>query len=518
MKTAIKRRTFLGTGAAAAATAAGFGPLALTGRAHAQSPQTGGVLRLGLDGGSTSGDSLDPRRTVGVFSNVTSRQIYNGLVVAGVDGSATPELAESWEVSNGNTVWIFKLRPGVTFHDGKALTSADVAYSLNLHRGETAESSFKSQLSSVAEIATPDQATVVITLSGGNPDFPFTLTDWRAAVVQDGTTDFTLPVGTGPFKLTSFEPGVKSTGTRNPDYWKEGQPYVDEVQNIVINDATARSAALRNGDVDIIDNVDFKTAGLLGRLDDINVWETQGRQHFTFPMNAQLAPFDNVDVALAIKHGFDREAFVKTILRGHGSVGNDNPIPKSDPFYSAELEQRIYDPERSRFHLQKAGLESIDVTLDVSRTPYGQAVDAAILMAEGAKNGGVNIKVNQVPEDGYWKNVWLKSAWCASFWSGRPTADLMFSAAYSQGSSWNETRWHNERFEQLLVEARSESDAAARKAKYAEMQLLVHNECPTVIPAFASYLDAGRANVMGWEPNPNFRLHDFRIAETVWFG
>ena len=116
------------------------------------------------------------------------------------------------------------------------------------------------------------------------------------------------------------------------------------------------------------------------------------------------------------------------------------------------------------------------------------------------------------------KNVWLKSNWCASFLSGRPTADLMFTAAYSQSSSWNETRWNNPRFEQLLVEARSETNPAARKAKYGEMQQLVHDQCLTVIPAFASYLDAGRSNVMGWVPNPNFRLHDFRVAVSVWFG
>ena len=172
---------------------------------------------------------------------------------------------------------------------------------------------------------------------------------------------------------------------------------------------------------------------------------------------------------LALKYGVDREALLKSILRGHGTLGNDHPIAPSVPFH-AELEQRVYDPDKAKFHLKQAGLDKLSVNLSAADAAFPGAVDAAVLMKEQMAAAGIEINIVREPNDGYWSNVWMKKPWSMCYWGGRPTCDWMFSQAYAEGANWNDTFWSHERFNKLLLAGRGELDAAKRGEIYREMQ------------------------------------------------
>lgn len=235
---------------------------------------------------------------------------------------------------------------------------------------------------------------------------------------------------------------------------------------------------------------DFKTIDRLAALDGIRVLTTAARQHYAFPMNTQRAPFDNVHVRTALKLAIDREEFVEKILRGYGSLGNDQPISPAYRYHDPGLPQRRYDPEKAKWHLRKAGHETLDITLRIAEAAFPGALDAAALYAARARPAGINLTIDRVPNDGYWSEVWRTADFCGAVWFGRPVEDEVLTVAYAAGGAWNDTNWENERFGQLLREARSELDEATRAALYAEMQRLIHEEGGQVIPGFADWVDA----------------------------
>jgi peptide/nickel transport system substrate-binding protein len=148
-------------------------------------------------------------------------------------------------------------------------------------------------------------------------------------------------------------------------------------------------------------------------------------------MRTDTPPFDNNEVRQALKYAVDREALLQSVLRGHGVLGNDHPIGRSNRYHADELEQRTYDPDKAKFHLKNAGLSSLKVDLSAADAAFAGAVDAAVLYKEHAAKPGIEINVVREPNDGYWSNVWLKKPWCAVYWGGRPTEDWMFSTAYA---------------------------------------------------------------------------------------
>ncbi|TIL81654.1 MAG: ABC transporter substrate-binding protein [Mesorhizobium sp.] len=362
--------------------------------------------------------------------------------------------------------------------------------------------------------ASPTQ--VEILLKSPNPDMDYVLSDLHFAMVPAGFADWAKPVGTGPFKLTAFQPGVRATASRNEAYWRSDRGHVDTVETVVINDMTARVSALQGGSVHIINGVDYKIAPLLKKDPRAYLVVTEGKQHFSLPMDATKEPFNNPDIVLALKHALDRKQMVDLLMAGYGRVGNDHPIAASDPNFNPNIEQRAYDPDKARFHLKKAGKSELTLELHAAPVAFEQAVSTAELFAQSAKPAGITVGVKREPDDGYWAEVWMKKPWVASFWAGRPSASMMFSSVYASGAPWNETHWKNEDFDRKLAESRSFADPAKRREVYFELQQTIHDTCPTIIPAFASWVDAARAEVKGFTPNPNFLLSDHRVAERVW--
>jgi peptide/nickel transport system substrate-binding protein len=514
--TGIDRRRFLQTTAAAGLVAT----TPLGGRAIA-APKRGGTMRMAKGHGNTT-DTLNPGTWDNGYVIALGFGMHGRLTEVAADGSLIPEVAESWEASADAKTWRFKIRRGLTFHSGKPLELQDVVNSINFHRGEDSTSAAGPLVAPIVDIGTDGDDTVVFELEGGNADFPFILSDYHIPIcpAKDDTIDWESGDGLGAYRLVEFNPGVVARLEKNPDHWDaENRAWFDEIEMLAIVDLNARTTALVSGDVDGIDKLDLKTVGLLGRRPGVSIQSVAGNQHYTFAMDTRKAPFDDVNVRLALKYAIDREELVQKILFGYGTVGNDHPIGRGQRFYNGELEQHAYDPDKARFHLKEAGLDSLSVDLHAADAAFPGAVDAAILYQDKAKAAGIDINVVREPNDGYWSDVWMKKPWSAVYWGGRPVEDQMFSTAYAEGAAWNDSFWSNERFNELLVAARAELDEDKRREMYHEMQRLVQKDGGVVIPMFANYVFALNEKVA--HPDTfatNWDCDGERWMERWWFA
>ncbi len=487
--------------------------------ARAATPNKGGHLRLGSAHGSTT-DSMDPATSSSNdLVQMTFFTVHSHLTEVNPDGSLNPLLAESYEASPDAKTWTVKLRDGIEFHDGKSLDSTDVIATMNLHGGEESKSPAKGIVDQIAGMKADGDHVVVFELKDGNADFPFLLAAPQLGILPapDGNVDAASGIGTGAYKVVRHEPGVRIEFERNPNFFLADRAHFDSGEAITIADPTARQNALITGEVDIIDRVDVKTAGRLQEVPEVNVLDVVGTLHYTFPMRTDTAPFDNNDVRLALKYAMDREDLLQKVLRGYGTLGNDHPISPANRFHAAELEQRAYDPDKAKYHADKAG--GINVQLSAADAGFPGSVDAAVLIKEHAAKAGINIEVIREPNDGYWSDVWMKKPWCACYWSGRPTEDWMFTDAYADTSAWNDSFWKHDQFNALLKEARAELEEAKRREMYLEIQRIVRDEGGVAIPMFANHIMAHRGNLA--HPDTvagNWDKDGGKMFERWWFS
>lgn len=498
----LSRREFLGRAAALGVSAA-FANNLLATAARAEGPVKGGLLKAGVEGGSAT-DSLDPAAILGAVTQIFSRQWGEQLVERDPDGELLPQLAEEWGASKDAKVWTFKIRKGVQFHDGKEMTPADVAATMERHSDANSKSAVLPLMKGIDKIAVDGQ-NVVFTLKEAIADFPFIMNSHLLVIQPNGGKDNPIAgVGTGPYKITVNEPGVRHGGERFASYWRDDRGFADQVEIIIMNDATARTSALRSGQVHMINRVDPKVAELLKRSPGITIRNVGSRGFYTFYCLCDTAPFDNNDLRLALKYAIDRDEIVQKILGGYGSLGNDTPINNAYPLFT-EIGQRSYDPDKAAFHYKKSG-HSGSVLLHTSEVGFAGAVDAAQLYQQSAAKAGITMEVKRHPSDGYWSDVWGKEPFAASYFGGRATQDITYSLLYQSKAPWNETRFSNEKFDQMLLQGRGELDANKRKKLYADMGQIVHDEGGSIIPVFNDFIDATGPQVGGWVADGSFEL------------
>ncbi len=514
----ISRRDFMqkagALGLAAAVPASLF-----SGNALAATPKRGGHMRVATVQGS-SADQLDPRQLSSGHTNFLWYSIHNQLTEIDANGQLAPLIAESYEIGADPSEWIFKLRKGIEFHNGKSLTSDDVIASLDRHRGEESASAMKSFMEEIVSFSKDGDHVVKIKLKSPSVDFPVILSASSLSILpsKNGKIE-QFDIGCGSFILEDFVAGQYSKLKRNPNYYLNDRTFVNSAEILTIADSTARQNALVTGAVDIIGDVDATTADLLARNKRLGVLDVTSTQHYTFPMRTDLAPFDNNHVRMALKLSIDRDEVLDKVLNGHGLIGNDHPISPANRYYNSELEQRAYDPDKAKWHLKQAGLSKLKVELSASDGLYAGAVDTAVLFSEHAKKSGIEITPKRVPDDGYWSDVWLKHPWCASYWSGRPTEDWMFTQGYSATSNWNETFWKNDRFNKLLVAARAEVDDSKRRDMYFEMQAITRDDCGSVIHAFANHISAYNKTIgVPAKVAGNWEFDGYKMLERWWIN
>jgi peptide/nickel transport system substrate-binding protein len=509
----LSRRDFLGR-AAALGAAAPFANLLLTEAGYAEEPVSGGTLKAGIQTGQST-DSLDPATWTNQVPQIFGRCWGEQLVSLTPDGKTAPKLATEWDASDDGATWTFKIRKDVTFHNGKTMTPDDVVATMERHSDEKSKSGALGIMQGIDSVKR-DGDNVVFKLKTPNADLPYLMEDYHLVIQPNGGKDKPdAGIGTGPYTIEEHQAGVRNVGAKYKDHWDKSVGHADTVVIVVINDTTARIAAIQSGQVDMINRVEPKVVDLVKRVPSITVRTTYGRGYYPFNMFCNTAPFDNKDLRMALKLAMDRDQMLKKILRGYGEVGNDFPINEVYPLFPEGIEQRTFDPDQAKSLYKKSGHDG-PIVLRTSEVAFPGAVDAAQLYQQTCAQAGITIEVQREPGDGYWSEVWNKKPFSESYWGGRPTQDQMYSVGYISSADWNDTRFFNEKFDKLIIAARGELDEAKRKEMYHDAAMLIRDEGGLIVPFFNQFIEATTDKVGGWVKDPSQEFSNLSAMIRCW--
>ncbi|WP_337269212.1 ABC transporter substrate-binding protein [Oryzifoliimicrobium ureilyticus] len=500
-------KLMLASGVALSAGAAVFGRAE---RAVAATPVSGGHLKVGGISASNA-DTLDPAKASLGTDYARCCALYNRLTFINASGVPQMELAEKLDTKDAKT-WTATLRKGVTFHNGKALTSADVVFALKRHLDPAVGSKVAKIAAQITEVKAIDPSTVEIVLTAANADLPYILALHHFMIVQDGTTDFSKGVGTGAFVLETFEPGVRSIMKKNKNYWKPNLPHIDSFEFFAIGDQSARVNALLAGDIQVASAVNPRSAKLVKAQSGFELIRSTTGNYTN--MNIRVDKY-NSDFVTGMKYLVDREQIIAAALRGDGVVGNDQPISPVNNYCNKDLKPKAFDPDKAKFHLKKADVMGQSIPVIASEAADA-SIDIAMIVQASAADVGLKLDVQRVPSDGYWDKYWLKAPIHFGNINPRPTPDIYFSLLYSSDAPWNESQYKSEKFDKMMLEARGLLDEAKRHDIYNEMQTMISEEAGTIIPAYSINSDGISTKVKGLETNPLGGMMGYALAEYVW--
>lgn len=341
---------------------------------------------------------LDPTSAAaGAIDSVLYSNVFEGLTRFMGDGSVVPGLAESWEISEDGKEYTFKLRSGVTFHDGSAMDAEDVKFSLDRARAEDSVNAQKALFAGIADVTVVDPTTVKVTLSEPNGNFLFNMAWGDAVIVAPESIENikTTPIGTGAFKFDNWVQGDRIDLVKNAEYW--GTPaMLDKATFKFISDPTAAFAAVMAEDVDVFSG--FPAPENLPQFEadprfQVLVGSTEGETILS--TNNKQAPFDNVKVRQAVAHAIDRQAIIDGAMFGYGTPIGTHFAPHN-PAYVDLTGQSAHDPEKAKALLAEAGLaDGFETTLHLPPPSYarrGGEIIAAQLAAVGIKAEIINVE------------------------------------------------------------------------------------------------------------------------------
>jgi peptide/nickel transport system substrate-binding protein len=511
------RRSFLKLAGAATLTASSATVLAACGdTAHTSStePKRGGTLRAGITGGGAS-DTLNPFHAVTNADFARINQIFEPLVR--YDTKALPELwlAEELTPNKDFTLWTVRVRLGVTFHNGKPLTAADVAYTLRMAVNPKVVSNGASLISTldVSGLKILDNRTLAIPFTAPFASFRDILPAYWFNIIPEGYALSTShPVGTGPFKYQSFVAGQESVFVRNENYWRPGLPYLDSIVISDYADETSQLNALNAGQVDVVNALSGTSIGTVqssgGKISNVN-----GSSWSGFVMNESAPPFNDVRVRQALRALVDREQMRKLVFNGYGELGND-VFSIADPVYDRALPQRQQDIELAKSLLRKAGHDGLTVQLVNADVGPGLLLMGQVL-AQQAKAAGVTITLNQVTPSALFGPNFTKWPFAVDYWYY-----LSYFAQVSDttlpNSAQPETHFNNPRYAELYRQAQAAQSEQLRTEIAHEMQTLDYNEGGYIIPFFLPTISGIAQNVHGTQSSltgVDFANFDF---STTW--
>ena len=466
---------------------------------------TGGTVRVAQ---IVPAASLDPVQIADGGGVTTLSIVGENLVLSGADLTARPVLAESWSPNQDGTVWTFKLRKGVKFHNGKEMTADDVVASIDRladpDNGSNALSVFTGMLQKGATRKVDDY-TVEFHLDVPNGNFPYAVStdNYNAVIIPaDGHTDFESHMtATGPFKLEKYTPKVGATFVRNENYWG-GAPTIDRVEVGYYNDYQPQILALQGGQIDVIQQIPVLQG--VGLLNDPNVEiiSIPSTAHQQVHMRVDLDPFKDKRVRRAIALCLDRPAIVRGLMKGKAQLGNDSPFAAAYPSTDPSIPQREKNIAEAKQLMEAAGMAGgFETTLTTEK--YLEIPDFAVLIQNAVKEIGGKINVNVLDQGAYYgdavygKSPWLDSDMGITDYGHRGVPNVFLSAPLKSDGTWNSAHFRNTEYDQLVSSYFAALDLEAQRAAASKIQTLLLDETPLIFAYFYDYLTATRKGVAG---------------------
>ncbi|MFD1210585.1 ABC transporter substrate-binding protein [Arthrobacter sp. GCM10027362] len=477
-------------------------------------PQRGGRLRVGLAGGGAV-DSLDAHSSVSTTDIARVVNLYEPLLYRDENYELKPLLATRVTPSADARVWTVDLRRGVKFHDGRPMTGRDVAASFRRIVNPDDPKSGAAALAILDEVAVLGEHRVEFRLSSPSATFDDSLGQYTLGIVPEDY-DPAGPVGTGPFKYRSFSPGRNSVFVRNEHYWREGEPYLDELEILNFSDDDSLINALLSTQVDAIGQIPLALLEVIEADPRISILKSETGAWMPFTMRVDRPPFDDVRVRQAFRLAVDREQMIDQVLSGNGSLGNDMYSP-FDPGYPSHLPQRVQDIAQARKLLAEAGYAD-GLTVELVTAPIQSgAVEAAQVFAQQAAAAGITVKIRQVDTTTFFGDSYLKWDFAQDFYYTRNYLPQV-AASTLPTAPFNETHWNHPEFNALIEQATGTVDAAERNALIAKAMEIEYNEGGYIIWGHANQADAYQQYVAGLVPNrTGLALSGFEFRR-VWLG
>src|ERR1700760_3214410 len=472
--------------------------------AAAAKPKRGGNIKVGLAGGSSS-DTLDPHQGLTYLDTGRFEALYQPLVKLNKQAEVEYVLAESITPNAALTEWTIKLRPGITFHSGKALTSADVVYTMNRIVSNDYSGTLFFGPVEIKGVKAVDKLTVSVPMTSAFGGFVDQLAGgWYYLYVVPSGFNGKTPDGTGPFAYQSFTPGQRSVFVRNKNYWKTGLPYVDTLTITDFSDNTAVQDALTTNVIQAAGQLDPPQMAALANTSGVKAVASHTGQFKPFTMRVDQAPFNDARVRQAMRLLVGRQQMIDSALDGFGVVASDVFAPY-DADFNASLRRQQHIPQAKAL-LKQGGHENLTVTLTTS--PIATATVAlATVFKEQAAAAGVNVNIKQIDAGTFFGSNYLNWTFSQDYYSYAPYLNQVAQSFLGSSSPFNETHSNSQHYANLYSEANATASASKRKEIQYEMQQLDFQQGAYIIPTFMDTLDAYTDKISGF--------HTAKVGESL---
>jgi len=443
---------------------------------------------------------------------LVANHVYDYLVDVDPDSIAIPRLASEWTTSDDGKSYVFNLAEGVTFHDGSPLTAEDVVWTFNRLRDPALELPTSSLYSNILDIQATGDLEVTFTLENPTPFFLYDLSDNHALILKAGSEDADTNFnGTGPFKVVEYLPEDRIVLDANEAYFVKGQPSLAGLEIIFFNDETASVDALRGGQVDVVMRMATSLFSSLQDEPGIITSDIPTNGFDLVRLRSDREPGNDPRVIQALKLATDRDAVFELVQQGYGAVGNDTPIgPLYSQYYASDLEPPARDIDAARQLLSEAGYaDGLDLVLHTPDT--GGRPDLAVVLKDQWAEAGVNVEVSVEPESVYYgDDGWLEVDLGITGWGSRPYPQFYLDVMLVCEAKWNESHFCDTEFDELAVMAGTTLNEDERVEAYRQIQQLLIDRGPVIIPYYFAQFGAISDQFEGFELKAFAGRTDFR--------
>lgn len=416
---------------------------------------------------------------------LVANHVFDYLVDIDPESNLIPRLATEWEMSEDGLTYTFQLAEGVTFHDGSPFSAEDVVWTFNRLRDPANEYATATLYENIVDIQATGELEVTFTLGTPNPFFLYDLSDNHALVLKAGTEDPGDFNGTGPFIVQDYLPEDRVVMAANENYFIEGQPQLEALEILFFADETAAVDALRGGQVDLAMRMSSPLFEGLQNEPNLTTIEIPTNGFDLVRLRADREPGSDPRVIQAMKLATDREAIFQLVQQGYGAVGRDSPIgPLYAAYYSEETPLPERNVEEARRLLEEAGYGD-GLQLDLHTPDTGNRPNLAVVLKEQWAEVGIDLNVIVEPESVYYGDTgWLEVDLGITGWGSRPYPQFFLDQMLACDGEWNEAHWCDEELDQLIATAGTTLDEEERSIAYAEIQRILIERGPVIIPYF----------------------------------